>query len=370
MRTNSLLILGIVATIFTVGLLASCGDSIQDSQNNVSGGQSSDFKELLTNQVDNLIIPVFENYNTSLAALQSAAKVFIQSPDNMGYQDLQSKYEEAYLAYQRAAVHNYYATANQALVETTNLYPVDTVLLKSLIESESYAFNTMAQRRANGFPVIDFMLYGNADAVAYFNGNPKRGAFLDTLVGHMLDRSAVIMTNWKGDLRDNFINNGGTSLGSSISVQLNESLVYYENRIREDKVGIPIGKLGPNDSPINPDATKIEAFYKTQKDGNESFSLDLLKAAVQEMQRIYLGKSAAGVDGQGYDDLLTARDKASVNTDIKAQFNAVFNSINARSAVTGDEDLYTNVQLVITLYKADMFPVLNVQDADGANDGD
>ena len=88
------------------------------------------------------------------------------------------------------------------------------------------------------------------------------------------------------------------------------------------------------------------------------------------MQRIYLGKSAAGVDGQGYDDLLTARDKASVNTDIKAQFNAVFNSINARSAVTGDEDLYTNVQLVITLYKADMFPVLNVQDADGANDGD
>ncbi|MEL6718516.1 MAG: hypothetical protein AAFP82_07355, partial [Bacteroidota bacterium] len=175
---------------------------------------------------------------------------------------------------------------------------------------------------------------------------------------------------WSGNLKTNFIENGGTQLGSSISVQLNESLVYYEDHIRENKVGIPIGRLGPNDSPIAADATKIEAYYQAQAEGNDQFSLALLKAAVEEMEDIYLGETIEGVNGKGYEDLLLARGQASIDEDIKAQYQKIYDLIDKRSNIAGDESLYSAIQEIVTLYKSDLFPVLNIQDADGANDGD
>ncbi|MEO0341762.1 MAG: hypothetical protein AAF242_21480, partial [Bacteroidota bacterium] len=175
---------------------------------------------------------------------------------------------------------------------------------------------------------------------------------------------------WTGNLRENFIGNGGTQLGSSVSVQLNETLVYYEIHIRGNKVGIPIGRLGPLDTPFDPDSTKVEAYFQSLADGNDNVSLSLVRAAINEMEDIYLGRSPEGEDGIGYEDLLLDIDQESLDTDIKAQFQAIYDAIDNRSSILGDEDLYNNIQGLLTLYKSDLFPVLNVQDADGRNDGD
>ncbi|MBX2876518.1 MAG: hypothetical protein KTR30_30640, partial [Saprospiraceae bacterium] len=190
------------------------------------------------------------------------------------------------------------------------------------------------------------------------------------LINDMQERADRLVSSWSGSLKSNFISNGGTQLGSSISVQLNESLVYYEDNIRENKVGIPIGRLGPNDSPIPADAKKIEGYYQSLFDGNETFTLALLKAAIEEMEDLYLGETSKETNGQGYDDLLIAREQSSLNEDIKAQFSTIYALIANRNSISGDESLYTGIQALVTLYKSDLFPVLNVQDADGANDGD
>ncbi|MEO0330892.1 MAG: hypothetical protein AAF223_04275, partial [Bacteroidota bacterium] len=60
----------------------------------------------------------------------------------------------------------------------------------------------------------------------------------------------------------------------------------------------------------------------------------------------------------------------SISTDIKAQYQTIYDEIQKRTSVSGDDALYEKVQELITLYKSDLFPILNVQDADGANDGD
>ncbi|MEL7145901.1 MAG: imelysin family protein [Bacteroidota bacterium] len=366
MKNSSLKYLfAILLTSFVA--LTGCNDS---GTNDDDGPTVTDFTDLLTNQVNEVIVPSAKAYQSAMDALVIAADEFIASGDAISLTSLRAAHNSAYLAYQAIAVHNYFATANQSLVLTTNLYPVDVDLLEDFIANERYDFNTSAQQRANGFPAIDYMLYGPSDVLAYFAEDDKRGAFLTNLVSSMKDRADILVTQWTGSLQAAFVENGGTALGSSVSTQLNESLVYYEDHIRENKVGIPIGQLGPLDTPIDPDGTKIEAYYQSLVDGDDRFPLSLVRASLEEMEDLYLGSTSGGADGQGYDDLLIARDQSTIDDDIKAQFATIYSQISNRTTIAGDNSLYDAVQELVTLYKSDFFPVLNIQDADGLNDGD
>lgn len=352
--------------------LSSCTEdgetAVPDEEQNQPS--ATDFTDLLTNQINEVIIPTMVTYQTKMSAFVSAVNALATSIDTTNLTATRNAYKEVYLAYQAVAVHNYYATANAGLILNTNLYPVDPSVLDNLISNRSYNFGTSAQMRANGFPALDYMLYNATDGVAYFNADMNRIDFLSALATSMKTKADDLVTQWSGNLKTNFVTNGGTALGSSISVQLNESLVYYEDHIRENKVGIPIGKLGPNDSPIAADPTKIEAYHQSVAAGNEDFTLDLLKASIEEMEDFYLGESALQVNGTGYDDLLKIRNQAAVDQDIKNLFATIYTKISERNSISGNEDLYNSIQKLVTLYKSDLLPLLNVQDADGLNDGD
>ena len=324
-----------------------------------------------------VIIPTYQLYQEELDILLTEVESFVtdlmvdEKPQgDAGLENVRESYEASYIAYQAAALHNYFATANSDLVNTTNLYPIDLSQLDEFIAEEAFNFNVTAQRRANGFPALDYLLYGNDDILAFYQEDPRRLTFLQALVTSMKERADLLVESWTGSLRQDFVDNGGVELGSSVSVQLNSSIIYYEEHIRENKVGIPIGRIGPNDTPIEPDATKIEGFYQSLREGNGDISLVLLRASIEEMEDLYLGTTSSGEDDIGYDDLLRERDLSAIDTDIQVQFEEIYNQINNRSSISGDEELYNSIQGLITLYKSDLFPVLNVQDADGSNDGD
>ena len=88
------------------------------------------------------------------------------------------------------------------------------------------------------------------------------------------------------------------------------------------------------------------------------------------MEDFYLGESMLKVNGIGYDDMLNIRNQASVDQDIKSIFTAIYAKLNERSSISGNQDLYNSIQSLVTIYKSDLLPLLNVQDADGLNDGD
>lgn len=333
-------------------------------------GTAPNFTNLLTNQVNEIIIPTAETYQAGMNNLEVSVQSFVTDINESTLADLRATYLETNLAYQATAVHNYFATANLDFVNTTNLYPVDVSLLEAFIETEAYDFNSTAQQRANGFPALDYLLYGLADPIATFSDSPKAVTYLTQLTLAMKERADLNVENWTGSLRENFINNGGVELGSSVSVQLNEIMFYYEDHVRGNKVGIPIGRLGPNDTPFDSDPTKIEAYYQSLAEANESVTLRMVRVAVEEMEDIYLGTGDSGTNGIGYDDLLLEIDQASLDADIKGQYSEIYSQLDVRESILGDENLYNSIQALVTLYKSDLFPVLNVQDADGSNDGD
>jgi len=353
------------ASAFTV--LQSCSsDGDGDDDTEVSG-----FTTLLTNQIDEVIVPTMVNYQNELSSFETTLESVVSPLDGAALSSIRAAHQRAYLAYQAVAVHDYFSTSSLDLVANTNLYPIETETLATLIDTESTNFGSPNHERADGFPAIDFMLYGPSDVVAYFNEDEKRLSFLSALVSDMKATADDLASGWSG-LRDNFIAADGTDNSSAISGQLNGSLAYFEFSVREDKVGIPIGRIGPNDSPITPDPTKIEAYYQSLVDGNDAFAVSLVRAAVEEMEDLYLGSTSSGTDGQGYDDLLSSLDQQSVDTDIKAQFAVIYAELDSRTSISEDNnsDLYDAIQGLVTLYKSDMFPVLNVQDADGLVDGD
>lgn len=365
-RWNWLIVIGTFATALTV---FSCGDSDTGTDDNEPS--QDDFIELLTNQIDHVIIPTMQEYQSQMITLQTTVQALTTSVTDVNVQAFSEAYTQAYLAYQAVAVHDYFDTQTAGLVMNTNLYPIDIEILDALISEPSYDFSTTKHIRANGFPVLDYYIYGLPDGLqTYLSADHLRLQFLIELVESMKDRADLLVQEWTGDIRENFINNGGTALGSSISVQLNNSIIYCEEHIRENKVGIPIGLVGPNDSPIEPDGTKIEGYYQSLAEGNASFALELVRASMEELEDLYLGTSKDGIDGQGYDDMMAVREQAEVDIDVKAQFQAIYTSIDQRSEIMGDDDLYQRIQGLITLYKTDLFPILNVQDADGATDGD
>lgn len=360
---------------FVLLILVIAGISLQacsdDDGGNEPDGSENDFTALLTNQIDGVILPAMEAYQLEMTDFENVVKGVSLPADDADLTSLRNAFSDAYTAYQAAAVHDYFSTSSIGLTNRTNLYPIDLTVLETLIDTESFNFGSDNHERADGFPAIDFMLYGSDNVVAYFNEDEKRLAFLSALISDMKTISDDLVSQWTS-LRGPFTESAGTGLGSAISGQLNGSLAYYEFTVREDKVGIPVGLVGPNDSPITPDATKIEAFYRSQADGNDNFTLSLVKTAVEEMEKIYLGTNSAGVNGQGYDDLLIVREQTSIDEDIKAQFLAIYTEIDSRSSITEDNnrELYDLIQGLVTLYKSDLFPILNIQDADGANDGD
>ncbi|MEL6988594.1 MAG: imelysin family protein, partial [Bacteroidota bacterium] len=276
------LILYITCIIITATFMSSCDNDGGGTEPNPT---PEDFTNHLTNQIDEVIIPTMNNYRDKVAVFLTSVISFQESKNASTLSMVRTEFRNAYLAYQAAAVHNFFATETQALVITTNLYPIDQTLLADIIENRRYNFNTSVQERANGFPAIDFMLFGTDDALAYFDEDPKRIEYLISLVTSMQERAEKIADQWSTNLRGNFISNGGTELGSSISKQLNSSVIYYEDHVRENKVGLPIGLSGPLDSPIPPDPTKIEAYYQSQYVGNEDLTLELLKVTIEELER-------------------------------------------------------------------------------------
>lgn len=355
------------ALMASIALLLSCGtDSTSEDTSS-----SDSFVDLLSNQIDEVIVPSMEDYETSMKNLEDAAEGFSNDMSEETLSDLQTAFENAYMAYQTAAVHDYFITSNLKLVSTSNLYPIEVETIEEFIETSSYEFNTSAQERATGFPALDYLLYESFDVLASFEADEKRVDFLLELVSFLHEKATSIVDGWSDeDLREAFITSKGTGGSSAISTQLNESLVYYEDHVRENKVGIPIGLVGPNDSPIDADGTKIEGYYKSIDAENESFSLTLVRKAVEEMEDIYLGSTAAGDNGQGYDDLLLAAEQTSLDAAIKAQYTTIYGILDTRSSISGDSELYDAIQELVTLYKSDMLPILNIQDDDNLNDGD
>jgi uncharacterized protein len=347
----------------------------KDKKNNEPEPENPfDKKGLVVNMADNLILPSYQAFKTALDSLSAEYTVFAASPTEAQLQVVKQRYYASYFRYQQMSVFEFGPAESVIVRMNFNVFPTDTVQIKSNIASGSYALDAANNLDAKGFPALDYLFYGinktETQIVQEFTGSANRKTYVTNLLSDMQSKINAIIAEWNSSYRNTFINSLSTDVGSSIGFLVNQ-LNFELDYIKNSKIGTPMGKktLGI------PVPGSCEAFYGGQ-------SLALAKETLKSIENIYLGRSLSGANGLGFDDYLVHlkanHTSGSLNNAINAQFNVCRDKLNAIGNPLSQQVIsnasvvdaaYVELVKLLVLLKTDMPSNLGViityQDGDG-----
>ena len=260
-----------------------------------------------------------------------------------------------------------------------NTYPTDGPGMISHIEEGDYNLELPSSFDEQGFPALDFLLYGLAETdgeiVAIYSTSENAALYKDYLGEVAIkidDLTKAVLDDWKGGFRDAFVGNTSSSNTGSVDKLANDYIFYFEKYLRAGKVGIPAGVFSATPLPQN-----VEAFYK------RDISKQLLIRAISATQDFFNGKhfigSATGESFKSYLDFLnTVKNGEDLSKLIDDQFIAAKEEANVLNddfvqQIEADNNkmisVYEELQRNVILLKVDMLQALDISvdyvDADG-----
>jgi len=332
----------------------------------------------LVNIGTNIIIPSFQTFSSAMTALDASVTAFTTTPDATTLTAAQAAFKTAYLAWETCSAYGFGPAADQSLITATiNIFPTDSVLIKSNISSGSYTIDGIANLKAQGFPGIDFLLFGadNATTLSRYTtdaaaANAKK--YLSAITASIKTKAAAAAAAWSssgGNYIKQFTAATGVSSGSSLSLLMNAFVQDYDVVMKSYKLGIPIGKYGTTVLPLAP--SKTEGYFS-------GMSVQLMIQQVKALQNTYLGGA-----GYGFDDKVIAakatKNGVSLNDVINAEFATLIAKLMAlpdplsaqiTNNLTAVNDVYTEATKLVVLLKVDLSSALAIKISFQDDDGD
>lgn len=357
---------------FGIILIGSCKKDTTDPNEN----DDFDQKEMLMNYADNLIVPSYQRVADAIVQFNSALIIFEQAYSVSSLEIVQQKWDELYTTWMLANGYNFGPAGEEGikkrLVEEISTFPVDTTGVNTHIASLDTAFTDFS-RDTRGLLAIEFLIFSrqktNAQLVTTFQLDANRVLYLKALVNKVQAQVGDVLTQWQSGYRDAFVDNTGTSVGSSVSMMYNEFVRSFEI-IKNFKLGIPLGKKAGQVG-VEPD--KVEALFSEN-------SFKYIKENILAVENNWLGKSNSA-DGLGWKEYIeSATGGAGLIDGTQTQQNniatalasvtqtvSMFDQINTNT--TALDNLYIELQKQTRFYKSDMSSLLGISitftDADG-----
>jgi uncharacterized protein len=366
----------IFASIFVVicfaMLIVACGG------NDPEPDADFDRKAMLQNFAKNLIKPAFKDLQVKTNDLKFNTDAFIASPDAAKLATLQSSWDAAYSSWMYANAYNVGPAGEEGirkgLVEEIGTWPSNTTVIEHNIKNNKTDLNDFS-RDNRGFNAIDYLIFDinndQAKVVGSFINSANRKNYLVAITNKLKSQVDAVVTEWDGSYAANFINNNGTSVGSSTAQFYNEFVRSFESA-KNFKVGLPLGKrVGQTD--VEP--SRVEARYSGK-------SIKYLKMNIQAIEDIWYGKSKAGADGVGWKEYLasaTGGNELITRTEaqmaiIKTNLNAIADSPTFEQQIKTNQAalsaLHTELQKHTRNYKSDMSSILGIAITFSSGDGD
>ena len=353
-------------------LFISCSD---DESNMGVTTDSYDRNGLLENWADHIIIPAFEAYTTTLMELQSKNDNLTDDPSIENLQTLREAYIDAYKAWQKVSMFDIGKAEEIGLRNYTNIYPTDEEAILEHIASKAYNLELPSNFDAQGFPALDFLLYGVADTdegVLNFLQTENYNLYLLDLIARLNELSLEVLNDWKNSYREIFISNVEGSATGSIDKLVNDFLYYYEKFFRAGKIGIPAGRFSGTPLP-----NTVEAPY------SKIHSKTLFLEAFQATQDFYEGKSfEENVQFNSLGSFVDHMIERNNGEDISAELSILWSNVDSKAELLSPDfseqivadnskmlETYDEIQKTVILLKVDMMQALNIQvdyvDADG-----
>ena len=345
-------------------LIFSCSSDSDDSSSEVWEQKS----EMLTNWADNFISPSYTTLTNKLVLLEESGNTFTNLPDQQNLDLLRASFINAYMSWQHVEMFDIGLAEVNYYKSKMNIYPTTVSRIELNIQNGNTDFNNSNNYSAQGFPALDYLLYGiesNDELILLkYNSDPNYLSYLAEIINQMLQNTSPIVEDWQS-YRNTFISSIENTATSSVNKMTNDFIYYYEKGFRANKFGIPAGVFSGGTLP-----EKVEAFY------NQNISKALALEGFQAIKNFYNGNG--GVSLRQYISEVSTEEYSELSTDILDQFNIAENLINGLDDNFYNQILTNNIKVLETydaiqqgtiLLKTDMLSVLQIPtdyvDADG-----
>ncbi|MTI21061.1 peptidase M75 superfamily protein [Fulvivirga sp. RKSG066] len=336
-----------------------------------------DRKAMLVNWADNIIVPGYTAYAESTTNLVEAKDAFITLSNEDNLADLRSAWKDAYIAWQKVSMFEIGKAEQITLRAYTNIFPTDASEIESKITQEDFDLSLPSSRDAQGFPALDYLLYGAAETdaalVARFNEEQALKDYLSTVTDKLNSLAKTVLNDWENGYRTTFVEKSGSDASSSVNKLLNDYMYYYEKALRAGKVGIPAGVFSDGGTLSD----RVEAYYN--REISKELLMTGLQASIDFFNGVHFDGTTAGESLHSYLDFVqTISEGENLSALINNQFNSASDKGNTLNNNLYEEvetnntamlQTYDELQKNVVLMKVDMFQALNVKvdfvDADG-----
>lgn len=335
-----------------------------------------DRSEMLRFWADEIIIPAYTAYVISLDELQSTANVFITAPNENNLNTLRAAWLESYLAWQQVSQFEIGKAEEIGVRNYSNIYPTNVVLIHSNIENQDYNLELPSNFSAQGFPALDYLLFGIQDtdeAIINTLTIDSTKSYLVAIIDRLVTLGNSVSDDWNNSFRNDFISNDGSSATASTDKMVNDFLFFYERFVRAAKVGLPAGVFTGSEN-----IELVEGRYSS------IYSKQLFSKAFEASQNFFKGISfdqqTEGPSLKQYLDEIHLDNNTTLDysTSIITQWASVDLALAAsmesfKEQIIEDNTkmlaIYDELQKAVITLKVDMLQALNIQvdfvDADG-----
>ena len=351
-------------------------DSSEGTEDDQSGNDNSfDRVKMMTFITEEIIIPSYNNLNTSLTELKESYELFKINITEHNLEELRNKWLNSYKLWQHVEMYNIGKSMEDYLIFRSNIYPVDTVRVNQNIDNGEYDLENPNNYAAQGFPAMDYLLYGidndPVKVIDHYKENDKVMTYLGTLIEDLAANVKTVNDDWN-QVKNEFVNSVDNTASSNLNMMVNDFIYYYEKGFRANKFGIPAGVFSGGALP-----DRVEGFYS--KNFSKVFALE----AMTSIKKFFNGESYKDDDLEGlglksYLDFVEKGKEELLSDKINAQLIDAEKSINELdNNLSGqiESDLikvlktYDEIQTAVVLLKVDMLQALNIAvdyaDADG-----
>ena len=311
-------------------ILSSCG-SEDVNNNNIHDGY--DRVSMLDNLVTNIIIPSHEDLLTHLNELDASVTEFGNNANNVTLQDLRKKWISAYKIFQHVEMFSLTEIGEEIYYGTKmNTFPVKDNYIDDQIENVDPNLWNLANNsglfKAQGFPALDYLLYGlendSNDIINNYTDGSNHFLYLQDVVKVMISNTEIVIDWWKNN-KTSYVNSSDNTSTSSANMLLNDFAYYYEKDFRTYKFGLPIGVwVEGNSSPMNTNAEILEGYFHgvSQK--------TLAIEAINAIEKFFNGTSYDNnqLQGESFKSYLQYLGEDDLVSEIESNFTNIKNKIN------------------------------------------
>lgn len=334
---------------------------------------------MLKDIAGNIIMPGHETFKTEAGKLSELLATLEATPTTANIEAAQAQWRKTANAWKACELFNIGEVMDVYIHNKIHTWPAN----KGFIDQYIYGSDVLDEAfvdgkgsSSKGLAAIEYLLFnqdGNAavqDSLVNVPRAPRRRQYLKALGANLNTIAGALYDIWSvNGYYDRFVNSPGTGLESSTSLLVNEMAALLE-RMLGTKLGKPMGKHINN----QPDHELAEAYISDE-------SLALLHSNLEVLKNTFHGgadKTYTGIDdhldavGAKYDDMKLSEKVDAQFTTVKTALNQLSPSLNnaVYNNVPGTENAYTELKMLLVLFKVDIASNLSITITLNDNDGD